>query len=86
MVLKLHHSIKPHVQPNVSLMIDSVKSAFKERLDKNSWIDDETRQASKDKVDAITKMVAYPDQISNETYLNELYAEVGVTSCRVMKV
>ena len=59
-------------------MIDTVKTAFKERLDKNDWIDDTTRQASKDKVDAITKMVAYPDEISNVTYLNDLYAEVSV--------
>ena len=59
-------------------MIDAVKNAFKERLDGNSWIDDATREASKDKVDAITKMVAYPDGISNKTYLNELYAEVSV--------
>ena len=61
----------------MSEIIDTVKNAFKERLDKNSWVDDTTRQASKDKVDAITKMVAYPDQLSNTTYLNELYAEVS---------
>ena len=30
-----------------------------------------------DKVDAITQMVAYPDQIFNDTYLEDLYAEVG---------
>ena len=59
------------------MMIDAVKNAFKERLDNNEWIDDATRQASKDKVDAITKMVAYPDEISNVTYLNELYSEVS---------
>ena len=62
----------------MSEIIDTVKNAFKERLDKNSWVDDTTRQASKDKVDAITKMVAYPDQLSNTTYLNELYAEVSL--------
>ena len=59
-------------------MIDTVKAAFKECLDDNKWIDDTTRQASKDKVDAITKMVAYPDGITNKTYLNELYAQVSV--------
>lgn len=62
----------------MSEIIDAVKNAFKERLDTNSWIDDSTRQASKDKVDAITKMVAYPDEISNKTYLNDLYSEVSM--------
>ena len=63
----------------MSEIIDAVKNAFKERLDNNSWIDDSTRQASKDKVDAITKMVAYPDEISNKTYLNALYSEVSIS-------
>ena len=62
----------------MSEIIDTVKNAFKERLDNNNWIDDSTRQASKDKVDAITKMVAYPDEISNKTYLNDLYSEVSI--------
>ena len=60
-------------------MITEVKNAFKARLDANTWLDDTTRQRSKDKVDAITQMVAYPDQIDNATYLNELYEEVSCT-------
>ena len=64
-------------QNNVSVMIDAIKTAFKKRLDQNSWLDDETRQASKDKVTAITKMIAYPDQLFNDSYLNTLYADVS---------
>ena len=66
-----------HLQSNVSEMIDAVKAGFIERLDKNSWLDDTTREASKEKVRAITKMVAFPDQLYNDTYLNNLYAEVS---------
>ena len=61
----------------MSEMIESVKRAFIERLDVNTWLDDETKAASKEKVNAITKMVAFPDQLFNDTYLNGLYAEVS---------
>ena len=66
------------MQGNVSEMIESVKRAFIERLDNvNTWLDEETKAASKEKVNAITKMVAFPDQLYNDTYLNELYADVS---------
>lgn len=58
-------------------MIDTVKKGFKERLDNNEWIDKETRQACVEKVDAITKLVAYPDELFNDTYLNGLYVNVS---------
>ena len=70
------------LQSNVSEMIDTVKVAFNERLDKNEWLDSTTRNVSKEKVDAITKMVAFPDQLFNDTYLNDLYADV---SCSLHK-
>ena len=41
------------------------------------WLDSTTKQRSVNKVDAITQMVAYPDQIFNDTYLEDLYAEVN---------
>ena len=65
------------VQGNVSEMIESVKRAFIKRLDNvNTWLDEETKAASKEKVNAITKMVAFPDQLYNDTYLNQLYVDV----------
>ena len=66
-----------NLQSNVSEMIDAVKAAFIERLDGNSWLDKATKEASKEKVRAITKMIAFPDQLYNDTYLNNLYAEVS---------
>ena len=65
-------------------MIDAVKAAFIERLDKNSWLDDATKEASKEKVRAITKMIAFPDQLYNDTYLNDLYSDVSWLLCCIM--
>lgn len=58
---------------NVSMVIDNIKTAFKERLSANSWLDATTKQRCIEKVDAITKQVAYPDKIFNDTYLNGVY-------------
>ena len=58
-------------------MIEEVKSAFIVRLEEKDWLDNITKERCKEKVEAITQMVAYPDQIDNDTYLNELYTAVG---------
>ena len=65
-------------QENVTEMIEEVKEAFKSRLEDKDWLDDTTKERCAEKVDAMTEMVAYPDQISNDTYLDELYALVSV--------
>lgn len=36
-------------------MINAIRSAFKEALDQLSWMDDQTRQAAKDKVHTDTQ-------------------------------
>ena len=65
-------------QENVTEMIEEVKEAFKSRLEDKDWLDDTTKERCAEKVDAMIEMVAYPDQISNDTYLDELYALVSV--------
>ena len=66
------------LQGNVSNVIDNIKTAFKERLSANDWLDPTTKARCMDKVDAITKQVAYPDQVFNNTYLNLLYKNVSL--------
>ena len=69
-------------------MIEEVKNAFTVRLEEKDWLDDTTKERCKEKVEAITQMVAYPDQIDNDTYLNELYTVVGFCTalCTVMAI
>jgi len=64
---------------NVSMMLTEVKEAFKERLSAKTWLDDITKELSRGKVDAITQMVAYPDQIFNDSYLEALYEEFNIS-------
>lgn len=64
------------MQGNVSMMVGYLKGAFRERIDENTWLDVPTKQKCKEKVDAVTKFISYPDQLFNDTYLNSLYSKV----------
>ena len=63
------------------MMLKYIKDAFKERINElgNDWLDDFSRQRSLEKLDAMSEMIAYPDNIMDDDYLNELYNSVSVT-------
>uniref|UniRef100_A0A3P9B557 endothelin-converting enzyme 1 n=1 Tax=Maylandia zebra TaxID=106582 RepID=A0A3P9B557_9CICH len=52
-------------------MINAIRSAFKEALDQLSWMDDQTRQAAKDKADAIYDMIGFPEFILDSKELDD---------------
>ena len=62
------------------MMIEYIKAAFKDRINElgDDWLDDVSRRRSLDKVDAITQMVAYPDDIHNNDYVNGISADVSL--------
>ena len=64
------------------MVVENVLVAFKQHLQRNDWLDDTSRQRSLEKVDAITRMIAYPDEIVNNSYVNGLYAEVSTHHLR----
>ena len=57
-------------------METTITSAFKQELEQLTWLDDFSLQASVEKVDTIVSQIAYPDEIFNNSYLNDLYANV----------
>nr|XP_046246021.1 endothelin-converting enzyme 2b isoform X3 [Scatophagus argus] len=54
-------------------MINEIRSAFKEALDRLSWMDDQTRQAAKEKADAIYDMIGFPEFILDPKELDDVY-------------
>ncbi|XP_055369767.1 endothelin-converting enzyme 2b isoform X2 [Betta splendens] len=54
-------------------MINEIRSAFKEALDRLSWMDDQTRRAAKDKADAIYDMIGFPEFILDPKELDDVY-------------
>ncbi len=59
-------------------MMKYVKGAFTERIDTNDWLDNTTKTRCKEKVKAVSSFISYPDQLFNDTYLNDLYSKVHV--------
>lgn len=54
-------------------MINAIRSAFKESLARLSWMDDHTRQAAKEKADAIYDMIGFPEFILDSKELDDVY-------------
>uniref|UniRef100_A0A4W4HM99 endothelin-converting enzyme 1 n=1 Tax=Electrophorus electricus TaxID=8005 RepID=A0A4W4HM99_ELEEL len=54
-------------------MINEIRTAFKAALDDLSWMDEQTRQAAKDKADAIYDMIGFPDFILDPKELDDVY-------------
>uniref|UniRef100_A0A673HJ73 endothelin-converting enzyme 1 n=1 Tax=Sinocyclocheilus rhinocerous TaxID=307959 RepID=A0A673HJ73_9TELE len=60
-------------------MINEIRTAFKEALDDLNWMDEQTRQAAKDKADAIYDMIGFPDFILDSKELDDVYEGYEVT-------
>ncbi|XP_056118554.1 endothelin-converting enzyme 2b isoform X1 [Rhinichthys klamathensis goyatoka] len=60
-------------------MINEIRSAFKNALDDLNWMDEQTRQAAKDKADAIYDMIGFPDFILDSKELDDVYDGYEVT-------
>ncbi|XP_077167865.1 endothelin-converting enzyme 1 isoform X2 [Paroedura picta] len=56
-------------------MIAEIKAAFEESLVGLEWMDEEMRQAAKEKADAIYDMVGYPKFIADPKELDKVFAE-----------
>ncbi|XP_072945939.1 endothelin-converting enzyme homolog [Epargyreus clarus] len=60
------------------IMIDNIRTAFKNNLMNLDWMDAETREAAEIKADAITDMIGFPDYILNTEDLDKQYEELEV--------
>ncbi|XP_066097097.1 endothelin-converting enzyme 2 isoform X5 [Saccopteryx bilineata] len=54
-------------------MISEIRTAFEEALGQLVWMDDKTRQAAKEKADAIYDMIGFPDFILDPKELDDVY-------------
>ncbi|CAG5127738.1 unnamed protein product, partial [Candidula unifasciata] len=57
-------------------MIHDIRRVFYEILNETDWMDEPTKKVAKEKAEAITEKIGYPDYILNDTALNEEYKDV----------
>ncbi len=43
-------------------MVEDIREAYKDRINKLTWMSDSTKQKALDKLSAVTKKVGYPDK------------------------
>uniref|UniRef100_A0A8D2PVV6 endothelin-converting enzyme 1 n=1 Tax=Zosterops lateralis melanops TaxID=1220523 RepID=A0A8D2PVV6_ZOSLA len=61
-------------------MISEIRAAFELSLDQLDWMDEKTRQAAKEKADAIYDMIGFPDFILDNKELDDVYDGVSEDS------
>ncbi|XP_050068473.1 neprilysin-4 [Anopheles maculipalpis] len=59
-------------------MTHELQEAFRELLDRTSWIDAPTRRLAEQKVNAMSLRIGYPDFILDTSQLNERYATLAI--------
>ncbi len=63
----------------VHLMVDSIKQAFKVRLNELEWIDDEhAKAAMKDKIDKAKAVIGFPAFATDTEKMEEMYQDYRV--------
>ncbi|XP_042859391.1 neprilysin-1-like isoform X2 [Penaeus japonicus] len=58
-------------------MVEDIRSAFKDLLEVNDWMDEETKPQAVEKANAISKFIAYPDWYGNTSALEHFYDNLG---------
>ncbi|XP_014272262.1 neprilysin-4 isoform X3 [Halyomorpha halys] len=62
------------------IMTREIQQSFREILNGTDWIDDETKRLAREKVDAMTLKIGYPDSILISQHLNDKYKDVDIDS------
>ena len=69
-------SIDIGVKRQMEAMIDDVKAAFVSLAREADWMDAETKEAVRDKAEAMAHVIAFPDWTANRTALEQFYQPV----------
>jgi len=59
-------------------MVHHIRKAFLERVGQLEWMDDKTKLAAKEKAEAMTEFIGFPDWFANSTALKHYYEGVNL--------
>lgn len=65
-------------------MVTDVHASFRKSIVNAKWMDDTTRKAGLQKIDAMLKLVGYGEGATNATAVDELYTDVSSRTKRSM--
>ncbi|KRT85835.1 Peptidase, partial [Oryctes borbonicus] len=70
---------------NAKEMVADIRAEFKEILKKVDWMDEKTRQSAFEKADAMATHIAYPDELLDNSKLEEFYYDLDLNSDQYLK-
>lgn len=76
--LYVENNFTPEAKEKITVMVDNIFEAFKNRLENLEWMSGETKQKAFEKLETITRKIAYPDKwkdYSSLTIVINNYAE-----------
>lgn len=77
-VLYVRNTIPPSLRLSTLSMIDDIRNAFKRNLLNISWMDQETLQEALKKLEKMTSIVAYPDEVADNNIINAYFDEINL--------
>lgn len=69
--------VSEETKQNVTEMVDQIVGVFRQRLEQNEWLGDETKARAIEKLDNLKIRVAYPDDWSLYDYSDYIFPEDG---------
>lgn len=78
--LYVRHYFDSNVRHRVVEMVENIRGAFIKMLHDVPWMDDATKQMAISKAQALTTHIGYPDELTNDTNIEELYKDLEITS------
>ncbi len=59
-------------------MVQNIKNSLKRTISNADWMDPLTKLRALNKTDSIRALVAYPDSLSNSSFLDDHYNDVSL--------
>ncbi|KAK7094139.1 hypothetical protein V1264_007804 [Littorina saxatilis] len=78
--LYVDNKFSQQAKQRVESMIQDLIATFKEMLHESDWMSESTKRAAIEKADAIIPKIGYPEEIMNDTALNEKTAMLNLTA------
>lgn len=76
--LYIRQYFKPEAKQAATEMVEHIRQEFKDALQKNEWMDVDTKKAALSKVDAIISHIAYPDELYDDQKLETFYEKMVI--------
>ncbi|CAF0971893.1 unnamed protein product [Brachionus calyciflorus] len=73
--LYVKNNFKEDAKKDAEEMINNIRDEFKIMLTENSWMDQKSKDAAREKAELIDNKIGYPDYTYNNTFLDDLYKD-----------